>query len=187
MKTLIIYAHPETPGFCPEILNQVEKKLKKDKQGYEVLDLYKMKFNPVLMSNEHYTSGNKEITQETKEIQKKITDSKRLIFIFPLWWYSCPAILKGFFDRVLTPHFAYKYEGPIPKKLLKGKEAILFYTSGGPKIYYGLMSFKHLHCIKDTLKFVGISYKIYQFASARNLDNKRKKEIKNVVSKALGG
>ena len=48
MKTLIIYAHPNTPGHNQEILKAVEKTHKDNLLPYEVLDLYKMKYDPVL-------------------------------------------------------------------------------------------------------------------------------------------
>lgn len=48
MQTLIIYAHPNTPGHNPLILREVESNLKQSNQRYEIIDLYKIKYDPIL-------------------------------------------------------------------------------------------------------------------------------------------
>jgi NAD(P)H dehydrogenase (quinone) len=66
----------------------------------------------------------------------KISWVDYLIFQFPLWWTEPPAILKGWFDRVFAKEFAYDNGATYEKGLLKGKKALLsFTTAGGPDIY----------------------------------------------------
>ena len=108
--TLIIYAHPNKEGNCGKILNFTEKTLKEKNIGYELIDLYENKYNPCLLDKEHYTSGKFEISEQNKAFQKQIQENKNIIFIYPIWWGSMPAILKGFFDRVFTSRFAFKYK-----------------------------------------------------------------------------
>ena len=116
MKTLIIYAHPKTEGHCSTILYEVKKVMKEKKKKYDLIDLYKIKYDPILHDEEHYTAGegHRKVSKENKKFQKMIKDTNELIFIYPIWWGSMPAILKGFIDRVFTSHFAYQYKGPIP-------------------------------------------------------------------------
>jgi putative NADPH-quinone reductase len=45
----------------------------------------------------------KQPTSVQRALQAKITDADELVFIFPIWWVNIPAILKNFFDTVLTP------------------------------------------------------------------------------------
>ncbi len=57
VKTLVIYAHPQTKGYCPAIKEEVEKQLRANKIEYSLFDLYAMKYDPILHENEHYTAG----------------------------------------------------------------------------------------------------------------------------------
>ena len=126
MKTLVIYAHPDHESHSKLTLDLVEEKLKSQKIDYEVLDLYKMNFNPVL-SLDLYDEKINGLSKEIRDIQQKIIDSTELIFIYPIWWGTMPAMMKGFIDRTFTSGFAFKYgANGIPIKLLKGKHAKVF-------------------------------------------------------------
>ncbi len=186
MKTLIIYAHPNTGGHCRHILSEAEKSLKENKTDYEVLDLYKTDYDPVLHEKEHYTAGNHQVSSENRKIQKQILTSDHLIFIYPIWWAAPPAILKGWIDRVLVSGFGFKYEGSRPKGLLKGKRATVFATSGSPKIFYKLMLDPPKRIMKDlTLRFCGIKTEYHQIGRCTKLDDKKKDKIRKIVRKAL--
>ncbi len=187
MKTLIIYSHPQTLGFCSCILKNVERNLKDKNIEYEIIDLYKINYDAILRENEHYTSGNKKISELNKKIQQKIIETNRLIFIFPIWWGNMPAILKGFFDKILTPGFGFKYSKyGIPIKLLKNKKAVIITTSGGPKIYYIFTKNFIKHNVqKNILWLCGIKSKFYQIYSARKLNKKKEIHIETLLNKVL--
>ncbi len=183
MKNLIIYSHPKTNGHCPEILKQVIKKLK----SFELIDLYSVGYDPVLHEDELYTIGNKKITKQNKIFQEQIKKADRLIFIYPIWWGAMPAILKGWIDRVFVSGFAFKYDNKIPTGLLKGKEAIVFVTTGAPKLFSWLFErgrfIKNIR--KEILGFCGIKSKVYQIDFAMKLDDKQKQKIKKIIDKTL--
>jgi len=186
MKTLVIYAHPATQGHCPFIFEQVKKTLEEKKIEYEAIDLYSIKYDPVLHEDEHYTAGKRNVSKENKEMQKKILDSELLIFIYPIWWGSAPAILKGFLDKVLVSGFAFRYVNGIPIGLLKGKRALVFMTSGGPTWYYKLTGNVPARIMKSmTLGFCGIKTKVYQIGRCLSFDDDKKKEITKTVRKAF--
>ena len=69
-------------------------------------------------------------------IQEKISWADELVFVFPLWWFDAPAILKNRFDMNMTSKFAYIYKkggfGLLPYRLLKGKSVRVFLTAGSP-------------------------------------------------------
>jgi NAD(P)H dehydrogenase (quinone) len=186
MKYLIIYAHPKKLGHCSTILDEVRLNLKKNKAVYDIIDLYGVKYDPVMHENEHYTSGGYNISKQNQSYQSMIKKANRLIFIYPLWWMSVPAILKGFFDKVLTPKFAFNYERGIPQGLLKGKKAAIIVSSGGSKIMYRLMfNIPHLIIKYGVLRFCGIKSKVFQVDKATKLDSKQVVKINKVVLKAL--
>ena len=187
VKILIIYAHPNKLGFCGFFLKKILTKLKKQKISFQILDLYKINFSPLLQAEEHYTSGHFTLNNETKEIQKKIQKASGLIFIYPIWWQNMPAILKGFFDRVFTPRFAFKYIGNFPHGLLKNKKAIIFSSSGAPRILTKIL-FKNRalkNIKKDILNFCGFKVKTFSIGSARQLNDTAKQKIEKLVKKGL--
>ena len=187
MKTLIIYAHPNTQGHSPIILDEVKKKLIELKQDYEIIDLYKIKYDPVLHEDEHYTAGGYNVSKQNKEFQKKIKQTKKLIFIYPIWWNSTPAILKGFVDKVFTGQFAFIYKNNMPKGLLKGKKAVVIASSGAPKFFYWLIE-KNIglkQITKYTLNFCGIESKSYLVGNSSQFNEKQHKKIIKQVKKGL--
>jgi NAD(P)H dehydrogenase (quinone) len=186
MQIPIIYAHPETGGHCAEILKGVKKVLKSGKKDFKVYDLYGMKYDPVLHESEHYTAGRRKISSENKAFQKVIKDAETMIFIYPIWWGYMPAMLKGFFDRILTPGFAYRYVDGRVRGLLEGRKAIIFTTSGGPKILYTLTFNlpKRMIC-SFILRFCGLRSSYHQVGSCTRLDDKKALKIRKVVGKAL--
>jgi NAD(P)H dehydrogenase (quinone) len=191
MKTLIIYAHPDVNNelsFNSLILKETEDFLKSKNEQCEIIDLYREKFNPILTKEELYDKDQGKMSADIKKYQQKITESQRIIFIYPIWWSTMPAILKGFFDRVFTSGFAFKYESGIPKKLLGGRTAIVFVSTGAPKIASLIFTGGRFANIiqNDILGFCGIKTKVHQFGGARKLTDNMKADIKKVVRKALG-
>lgn len=190
-KNLIIYAHPDIGGHCYRILKDLEKKFIEAEKSYEVIDLYKESYDPILHENELYTAGNKDISLENREYQEKIKYADNLIFIFPIWWGHMPAILKGFIDRVFTPGFAFKYKKfignvYIPHGLLKNKKALIFMTGGGRKIFYFLNLARSPKKIlkKMIFNFCGLKTKVLELHDATNVE-KNLEKIKQLVDKGF--
>lgn len=188
---LVIYAHPKAEGFNSRVLKEVKKTFELKGEEYEILDLYEMNYNPVLKKEELYTAGNRSVSDQNIEIQRKIQMASGLVFIYPIWWGGMPAILKGFMDRVFTPGFAFQYKRRgfmdfVPDRYLKDKKVISFVTSAGPRFLYLLL----LHPIKAINKFmifgfVGSRSKTYQVYSATNLNEQKEREIKRLVSRGM--
>lgn len=107
----IIYVHPCQESFNRAILNEIVSKLEQTNQSYTVLDLYKDEFNPVLSEKEFtlYYQG-KYIDPLVGSYQAVLKNSEKVIFIFPIWWGTTPAILKGFLDKVFLVNFSHTYE-----------------------------------------------------------------------------
>lgn len=108
----IILAHPWHGSFNKAILDTVTKKLDTDNKPYQIIDLNKDNFNPVLTESDLalYSKGQSK-DPLVKKYQDMLKASNEAIFIFPVWWMNVPAILKGFFDKVFLFGFAYNYEG----------------------------------------------------------------------------
>ncbi|MCY7755252.1 NAD(P)H-dependent oxidoreductase [Bacillus haynesii] len=135
MQTAVIYAHPNPNSFNGAILNQVIKALEDGKHSYDVIDLYKDRFDPVLLFDEKKRRSDMKHDPETAEYRRIVNNADHLIFIYPLWWGGMPAIMKGFIDRVFAAGEAYTYQGKLPKGLLKARTASVYYTADAPSWY----------------------------------------------------
>ncbi len=154
MNVLIIFAHPE-PNSLNGVMKDITAKTLRD-NGHEVKisDLYGMRFKAVLDENDFSQRQNSEqfnpmmeqvnavgtgsLSQDIKDEVEKIKWADMLIFQFPVWWTSPPAILKGWFDRVFLPGVVHNIaEGKMyDTGLLRGKKAMLSFTTGAPKEVY---------------------------------------------------
>jgi NAD(P)H dehydrogenase (quinone) len=106
-----------------------------DKLGQEqrTHDLYRMGFNPVLAATElEPVDAEHPPAADLARAQDDLRAADVLAVIYPLWWMSMPAILKGYIDRVFARGFAYEAENGVVRGLLRGKKCILVTLSGAP-------------------------------------------------------
>ena len=130
MNTLVIMAHPNPASFNGAIMGVVKKELEKKGSEVRVKDLYAMNWNPVLGAFDFQQMVEGKIPEDIAREQADISWAEELILISPVWWFSIPAMLKGYIDRVFSLGFAYDYTENGPKGLLTGKKAKVITTSG---------------------------------------------------------
>ncbi len=126
---------------------------------------------------------NQTLEDDLETLQTSILESSHIVIVSPTWWGTIPAKLKGLFDRVFLPGFAFEYkEGKsLPEKLLRGKTSRLIVTMDTPVWYYRVILgdpiIKTLK--KPTLELCGIKVKnIYRFGPViSSTDTIRKKWI----------
>jgi NAD(P)H dehydrogenase (quinone) len=152
MKCLIVYAHPEERSFNGSMKNLAVSTLQEQGWQVKVSDLYKMQFNPVagrqdflelentaylnIIMEQKHASTKALFNRDIREEQEKVLWADFIILQFPVWWFSVPAILKGWFDRVLATGFAWDFGRMYDKGLLAGKKAMSVVTTGGPADFY---------------------------------------------------
>lgn len=154
---LIVHAHPERMSLNGTLKDVAVEQLRE--LGHRVLlsDLYAMGWKAVFdghdfldrqdparlafiaESGHAYASGTQ--TRDVAAEQEKLAAADAVIFQFPLWWFSLPAILKGWVDRVFAYGLAYGYRAAGNRYRygeggLAGKRALLSTTVGGPAIEY---------------------------------------------------
>ncbi|MBM3229682.1 hypothetical protein FJZ26_04590, partial [Candidatus Parvarchaeota archaeon] len=133
---LIIYSNPDqVNGHSAALLGFVKTRLSEKGLAYEVIDLYADNFDPVLKQEELRGRPSDRLVLS---YQEKISRASRLIFIFPVWWYTTPAILKGFIDRVFSAGFAYNFKkAPQVPEILN---PVLGFLAGRKSLYGIFMS-----------------------------------------------
>lgn len=179
-KILLIDGHPSENSLCALLSLEYIKGAKEGNQEIKELILRDLKFDPILrygLSKEF----NQELEEDLVKSQEFIKDCQHLVIVSPMWWGSVPALLKGFFDRVLLGGFAYRFNPKtgMPIKLLKGRTASVIYTQGAPKFISFLIGDTFWPMIKSqVLGFCGFSnIKRYQIGSAKNISDERMKRI----------
>ena len=156
-RILLILGHPSTKSFCAALAERYAQSALD--AGHEVrqLRLGEMVFDPVLRDGYQQIQT---LEDDLNAAQSDILWAEHLTLVYPIWWGGIPALLKGFFDRVLLPGFAFKYRKgkAFPDKLLNGRTAHLLVTMDTPPWYYRLIyRMPGLHEVrKTTLQFCGI-------------------------------
>ena len=128
MKNLIVIGHPNKESFCYSgIFQTIKETLLSLDEEVQVIDLYEDKFVHL---------GNKE---DVDKYKKLVSETDRIYFISPVWWFRCTPLMEAFFDNVFTPGFAYKFI-PLtkilgyPKPLLGNKKVRTYLTHGAPAL-----------------------------------------------------
>ncbi|WP_242314552.1 NAD(P)H-dependent oxidoreductase [Bacillus cereus group sp. BfR-BA-01355] len=188
MNVLIVYAHPNPSSFNATILNHVQKGLQETNHSVTVLDLYKEQFDPVLVFHEEKKRRDLVNEEETARYRTLVEEADTLLFIYPIWWWGMPAILKGFIDRIFVAGFAYKYEGVLPKGLLQGKKAWVINTLDSPLWYVALLyrSADWIMMKRGVLRFCGIrdiKRSVFQSVKTSKV-SKREKWLLQIEEKA---
>ncbi len=141
MKVLIVFAHPEPLSFNAALLKRSQEALLAEGHEVKVSNLCEMEFNPVASANDftvrrfpsalQYDREQKHAYQQdafSPDIQSEIDKllwCDFLILQFPLWWFSVPAILKGWIDRVFVNGVVYGNGHRFDTGGLRGRRAML--------------------------------------------------------------
>ncbi len=150
MKIFIVHAHPEPQSFNTALFELSVGVLRRLGHEVKVSDLCAMDFNPVAGAADFTERANPDYLVYALEQRhgyengtlapdilaeiEKVLWCDLLILNFPLFWFSTPAILKGWIDRVIRPGVAYEFEDSdsgegVPTGLLRARAALVFTTS----------------------------------------------------------
>jgi NAD(P)H dehydrogenase (quinone) len=109
MRVLVVYAHPVETSFNAALHRKVVDALTRAGHQVDDLDLYAEDFDPRLTRAErlvyHDTSRNLDTIAPYVE---RLRAAEAIVFVFPVWSYGVPAILKGWMDRLLKPGVGFE-------------------------------------------------------------------------------
>jgi NAD(P)H dehydrogenase (quinone) len=160
VNVLLVYAHPEPRSLNGSIRDFIVDRFVRAGHTVEVSDLYAMgwkanldaddfpqrdatqPFSPAADSKRAFTEGAQ--TADVAAEQDKLRRADLVIFQFPLWWFSMPAIMKGWFERIYAYGFAYgvgehsetRWGERYGEGVFAGKRAMLVVTTGGWAEHY---------------------------------------------------
>ena len=134
--TLIIIAHPWKGSYNHSILETITSNLEETNREYNVIDLHKDNFNPVLTEADLALYSKGEFADPlVGQYQTLLKEATQVVFIFPIWWSTMPAMLKGFLDKVFLVNFSHNYENGW-NPLLNIANTVVVTTSQSPSQKY---------------------------------------------------
>ncbi|WP_299157729.1 NAD(P)H-dependent oxidoreductase [uncultured Tenacibaculum sp.] len=187
-QVLIINGHPDKQSFNYALSEAYIKGANKVNVTLTQINITDLDFNPNLAFGYRKRT---ELESDLIDAIDKIKKADHIVWIFPIWWYGYPALMKGFIDRIFLPEITFQpIEGkPLPEKLLKGKSARLIITADTPKWYdFLIMKRPAINQFKKgTLQFCGVNpVKVTYIAPIKNSSlNFREKWLKKIT--VLGG
>lgn len=169
-KILVFLGHPTKDSYTGKLADSYESGARE--AGFDVLriNIGELTFDPIL----HF--GYKEIQQlepDLKMVQEKINWADHVVFIYPNWWITMPAIMKGMFDRMWLPGFAFNFDKQTRKLIqrLNGKTGRVIIVAGTHSPFktwwkFGDFTNEISHGI---LGFAGITTKVSAFGPSEKV------------------
>ena len=147
MHALFVYAHPEPTSFTAALKDTGAAALREAGHTVQVSDLYAENFNPVAgrhdfssvadMARFHYQTEqghahkHEAFAPDLVREQQRFMKADLIVWLFPIWWGGMPAIMKGWFDRVLAFGFAYADGRRFDSGFFPDKRGLLCLSTGG--------------------------------------------------------
>jgi NAD(P)H dehydrogenase (quinone) len=153
MNVLIVHAHPEPRSFTTALKDAAVDELTRHGHHVQVSDLYSMHFDPIAKANDfssrqdeaylvyaleqrHALSSGGLAPDITAEVEK-LKQADLLILSFPMFWFSVPAIMKGWIDRVLLSGLCYGGRRFYDRGGLRGKRMLAAFSLGSRENMFG--------------------------------------------------
>ncbi|HEX4108704.1 MAG TPA: NAD(P)H-dependent oxidoreductase [Solirubrobacteraceae bacterium] len=144
-SALIVYANPEPASFGAALRDHARATLEGAGVAVELSDLYAMDFEPVARAEDfavrrfpqrlwydreqQHAVRNQVLAADIEAEVAKLRRADLVLLMFPLWWFSVPAIMKGWFDRVLVKGVAYGGGERYENGGFAGKRALIVTTT----------------------------------------------------------
>ena len=157
-NVLIINGHPDPESYNHGLAEAYQEGAGTTEAQVEILHLHQLTFDPILRYGYRQRT---ELEPDLRRAIELIQAADHLVWVFPMWWFGAPALIKVFIDRIFLPGIMFEYvEGKsFPKKLLKGKTGRMIVTADTPRWYdrwfMGRPAIRQFK--KGTLEFCGVS------------------------------
>jgi NAD(P)H dehydrogenase (quinone) len=182
-KVLVILGHPRLESYCNALAQAYERGAVAAGAEVKRLALARLEFDPILRteSQARFTGEQgRGLEPDLLRAQEDIAWADHLVFVYPSWWGSFPALLKGFIDRAFTAGFGFNYTKgkTLPEQLLKGKTARLIVTMDTPAWWNRFIyrAAGHNAMTRATLHFCGVKpVRITNIGKMRLLDENARK------------
>jgi putative NADPH-quinone reductase/1,4-dihydroxy-2-naphthoate octaprenyltransferase len=132
-KVLIIIGHPRRQSLCQALASAYGSGARRAGAEVRELRLGELRFDPNVRSFDPLVQP---VEKDLLQARRLISWADHIVFVYPTWWGTMPALLKGFLDRVLAPDFAFAETDRGVAPLLGGRSAELLTTMDTPRWVY---------------------------------------------------
>ena len=139
MRAVVVYCHPVEGSFCSSLRDAALRGLRTAGHDVTLIDLAADNFDPVTHRDEwhKYYESELYVPQDVRQYVDEVREAEILVFVYPTWWSSVPAQLKGWMERVLVPGvaFAFTKNNKLKPALRHLKHIVVITTFGSPRMY----------------------------------------------------
>lgn len=182
-KILVLVGHPDNESFNARLADSYAQGAAEKGNEVKRVNLGDLKFDPIL--HQGY-KVRQELEPDLLKMQEYINWCDHFVIFYPSWWSTMPALLKGMFDRMWLPDFAFKFtkSGLWWHRLLKGKSARVFVTSDAPPLFTRIIFGDTTNEIrKGILWFAGFRVKVKKIGPVKNISETKKDSWKKKAVK----
>lgn len=144
MQVVVVLAHPNSDSFTHAVAERACAGLRNAGHEVQLLDLYGLGFRAAMSLEEHvaYHGDHPAIDPMAAEHGELVRSAAALVFVYPTWWSSLPAILKGWLERVMVPGVAFVFnaDGKVRPGLTNVRRIVGISTYGSPRAYVKLVN-----------------------------------------------
>jgi len=136
MRVLVVHAHPVETSFNRALNDKVVETLRAGGHEVDALDLYAEDFTAKMSREERlrYHDVPENQTPAIRPYVERLLAAEGLVFVYPVWNYGFPAILKGYFDRIFIPGVSFQIkDGKLAPNLHNVKKVTFITTYGGDR------------------------------------------------------
>ena len=133
LKVLVVVGHPRRQSLCQALAGAYGAGARRAGAEVRELRLCELSFDPNVRSFDPLEQPREDAIVQAQAL---LVWADHVVFVYPTWWGTIPALLKGFLDRVLAPGFAFADNGPGFAPLLTGRSAELLTTMDTPRWVY---------------------------------------------------
>jgi len=185
-KIFVLLGNPDSESFTGELSHIYDEAARAAGHEVRCMSIGDMKFNPVLEKGYKVIQ---ELEPDLKDMQENVKWCDHMVIIYPNWWCTMPAKLKGMFDRAWLPGFAFNFDKATHEVIqrLRGKTARVIVTAGTLSPFWTWWKFGDFtnEIARGILGFAGMSVAISTFGPCDYCSAEEKESWKQLI-KVLG-
>lgn len=135
MTLLTVFSHPVPDSYPVAVMAAFHEPFLAAGENVDVLDLHREGFDPRFTAEDHAHFWGGPVPADVDAMHRRVEAADRLAFVFPVYWWSMPALMKGWIERVFTGGWAYQYGQGVQDR---GKEPLTGLAPSVPTLLLGV-------------------------------------------------
>jgi NAD(P)H dehydrogenase (quinone) len=131
MNILVVFSHPMRNSFTGNVLDSFVSGLQESGHQVEIADLYREGFQPIMQEADYAQFYDQAMPKDVLREQARFERCDAFALVFPIWWWSFPAMLKGWIERVFSAGWAFKLTDDPEGSMLESRKALILCCAGG--------------------------------------------------------